>query len=114
MQIFKNKGIGIFKKMTNNKNKERIGHYICALVNILGQKNKLISFQAQSNEALNRFGNTYGRVKEFRKQISESNIYFNDIAKLCNDSPQIKKSVSSPMQILEEIKYLFNLTTRKN
>lgn len=91
--------------MINNNNKEQIGHYVCALVDILGQKNELnklneiTSLQTQNNKALTIFRNTYGRVEEFRIKISSSSSYFNSISKFCDNSPQIKNSFFSDLII---------------
>lgn len=89
----------------NSNNTEQIGHYVCALVDLLGQKNELkkldeiLSLQAQHSEALSIFRNTYGRVKQFRKLLSTSSEFFNTIAKPCNDSPQIKTGFFSDLVI---------------
>lgn len=80
----------------NSNNTEQIGHYVCALVDILGQKSELnkldsiVNLQTQHREVLCIFKNTYGRVKQFRELLSNSSKYFNTIAKPCSDSPQIK------------------------
>lgn len=78
------------------KENEKIGYYVCALVDILGQKvelNKLDNIQSinsQREDVLKVCRKTYGNVKKFRESISKSGSHFNSIAEKCQESPEIK------------------------
>lgn len=95
----------LFMKKENDKN-DKIGHYVCALVDILGQKvelNKLDDIQSiedEREEVLDIFRSTYGHVKNFRKLIATSGSHFNSIAKKCDESPEIKHAFFSDLIVM--------------
>ena len=88
------------------KESEKVGHYVCALVDILGQKvelNKLDDIESirnQHDEVLKICRNAYGKVKILRKAISESGTYFNSFAKRCEKSPRIKNTFFSDLIVM--------------
>lgn len=60
--------------------KEQIGFYVCSLVDILGQKEKLVKLNDISlAESIPIFRQTYGNVKKFRKYTNESINFVNQI-----------------------------------
>lgn len=88
------------------KENEKIGYYVCALVDILGQKvelNKLDNIQSinsQREDVLKVCQHTYGNVKKLRKSISESVTHFNGVAKSCSESPEIKSTFFSDLIVM--------------
>ena len=67
-----------------NQKTEKIGSYVCSLIDILGQKEKLIKLNGmdlKQNEdfALQIFRETYGIVKKFRQYTSQSIEFVNEI-----------------------------------
>lgn len=88
------------------KENEKIGYYVCALVDILGQKvelNKLDNIQSiniQREDVLKVCQHTYGNVKKLRKSISESGTHFNGVAKSCSESPEIKSTFFSDLIVM--------------
>ncbi|WP_006459083.1 hypothetical protein [Thiomicrospira aerophila] len=88
------------------KESEKVGHYVCALVDILGQKvelNKLDDIESirnQHDEVLKICRNAYGKVKILRKAISESDTYLNSFAKRCEKSPRIKNTFFSDLIVM--------------
>ena len=60
--------------------KEQIGFYVCSLVDILGQKEKLLKLNDISlAESTPIFRQTYGNVKKFRKYTNDSISFVNEI-----------------------------------
>ena len=60
--------------------KEQIGFYVCSLVDILGQKEKLVKLNDISlAESIPIFRQTYENVKKFRKYTNDSINFVNDI-----------------------------------
>ena len=68
---------GIFE-MQNKK--EQIGFYVCSLIDILGQKEKLMKLNdINLAESIPIFRQTYGNVKKFRKYTNDSINFVNQI-----------------------------------
>ena len=88
------------------KENEKIGHYVCALVDILGQNfelNKLDNIQSvkvQSDDVSTIFRNSYGNVKNLRKSTSESGSFFNNIAEKSEETPEIKHTFFSDLIVM--------------
>lgn len=60
--------------------KEQIGFYVCSMIDILGQKEKLMKLNDMSlAESIPIFSQTYGNVKDFRKYTNESINFVNQI-----------------------------------
>ena len=85
------------------KENEKIGFYVCALVDILGQKvelNKLDDIQSinsQREDVLKVCRNTYGNVKKLRKLISEPGSHFNSTVNKSEETPAIKNTFFSDL-----------------
>ncbi len=60
--------------------KEQIGFYVCSLVDILGQKEKLMKLNDISlDESISIFQQTYGNVNKFREYTNDSISFVNQI-----------------------------------
>lgn len=60
--------------------KEHIGFYICSLIDILGQKEKLMKLNDISlDESISIFQQTYGNVNKFREYTNDSISFVNQI-----------------------------------
>ena len=76
--------------------KEQIGFYVCSLIDILGQKEKLtqlngMDFIKNQEESLSIFQQTYGKVKKFRIYTNESINFVN----LLKSKHNLKNSFTS-------------------
>ena len=60
--------------------KEHIGFYVCSLIDILGQKEKLMKLNDISlDESISIFQQTYGNVNKFREYTNDSISFVNQI-----------------------------------
>ena len=97
------KGLRSLMKPSSN---EKIGFYVCALVDVLGQKEELLkldeipSVKEEDEKSTKIFRNAYGRVKQLRQQIIESSAYFNSTSVRCIDSPIIKHTFFSDLIVM--------------
>lgn len=90
-----------FKRFFVMEKNEKLGFYVCSLIDILGQKEKLIqlnglALKKDEKKIVSIFRQTYGSIKKFRQHADDSISFVNQVKKKHN----IKSNLTSnPVKI---------------